>query len=788
MASAGQDASQRQLNVHLTLLNGERSFGMSLAQRRTAFGDRYTVVSSVFANSPAARAGICKGYAVRYINEKPMGGLTVADVARNFRNVPQVNITLEIVASQVLPTTSATATFEEAATPKTQESSASTEQAAAPVAGFSTISSGRAIAAPGSALAVPTMASPKQPVLRLGAKPAAKALEHSGGVSPVVNSTSVPSADAKSRSCTTRTELVSKAVTSVLRLGPKPKPVLPEKAPEKEVAAPQVNLKPAAKSVSKEQSCTVAQSATPTSVQATEETKSVANGQMTQVTQTKSSRAPAKPAHVVTPTPSPPKATAQVTPTPPTPSVAQEKPVTVQAPLRVKAKVAPLAEDATSHYPARLPTPDKTSEARTIASERKVAAATDSGAGTPLEPLVSTVNQSARSSRPVPAIVVAPAEQTEPVHSTVPYPPEPLAVSVRRRKRPASMIVAPVPLDPAPVEAAAQAPAPKRSGKKRRPRKNPAMPKGRKGKSKAKRPPNPRLESDEDDDLMEGGKYSTNLPNDVITNAVFADNVCGYYPISSDSDESPTKAARRLSKGKRPGVTDRTRHSLTVDRLIGMGFTQEDAEASVQAIGDDPDACMLWIISRIEEKQFNEDINRASIQSEQSKRDEEQRVKKKEKETLAQAEKFMDLFPTSVIVSSDSTASYLKKFLQLTIDQVAGEMYIREVLSKLLKLESQTIRWYEKASKSYMLELAGRLDVVLQSHDVMNCCAHIASNNSNFQAEPCAFVRKVLEEVTALQKALFEMPTNQGGVPPVFLECDETTKFDLDDDGFEVIE
>lgn len=694
---------------------------------------------------------------MRYINEKSMEGLTVADVARNFRNVSQVNITLEVVESQVPSTTSAFTTFREMTT---QENSAKTEQVAAPVTGFSTISSGRAIAAPGSALAVPTIASPKQPVLRLGAKPAAKSLGlklQSERASPVVNT---PSADAKSTSVATRTGLVSKAVAPVLRLGPKPKSPQPEKAQQKEtIAAPQVIHKPAAKSTLKEPSSIVLQSATPTSVQATEEVKSVVSAQMAQSTQSKNSPAPVGPARIVTPTPSPPKAI-PVTLTPP-PSVAQGK----QATPPMEAKVAPLAQDATSQLPARLPSPDKANEAPATASKTIAAA---SSAETPVEPKVSRVNQPTRNSSPVPSIAVAPSKsaQAEPVLSTVGYPSEPLAVSARRRTSPVPMIVAPVSLDST-VEAATQAPAPKKIGKKRgRPRNT----KGRKGKSKAKRPPKPRFESDEDDELMEG------------------DNVCEYYPISSDSDESPTKPARRASKGKRPGVTDRTRHSLTVDRLIGMGFTQEDAEESVRTIGDDPDACMIWIISKIEDKQFNEDINQASIQSEQSKRDEEQRVKKMEKETIAQAERFMDLFPTSVIVSPDSTASYLKKFLQLTIDQVAGEMYLREVLSKLLKLESQTIRWYEKASKSYMLELAGRLDAVLQTHDVMTCCAHVSSNNNNFQAEPCAFVRRVLEEVKALQKALFEMPTNQGGVPPVFLECDETTKFDLDDDGFEVIE
>ncbi|KAG6962736.1 hypothetical protein JG687_00006980 [Phytophthora cactorum] len=317
------------------------------------------------------------------------------------------------------------------------------------------------------------------------------------------------------------------------------------------------------------------------------------------------------------------------------------------------------------------------------------------------------------------------------------------------------------------------------TGKKRgRRRKNAAPANGTtsskgKGKGKAKKTSKHHHENNEMDDMLDD------------------DEVLEYYVSSSDSDleESPsTKTKRRTGKGRRRGVTDRSRHSLTIDRLLGMGFTQEDAEASVKEVGNDPDECMLWIISKIEERQFTEDLNQASIQSEQSKRDEEKRVKKKEKETIAHAEKFMALFPTSYMICSESTASNLKNFLQSTIDQVDGEAYIREVFSKLLSLEGKSIRWYKEASRSYMLELAGRLDTELGAHDVSECCARVSANDANSPDGSCAFIRKVLEEVKALTTALFEMPTNQGGVPPVFLECDETTKFDLEDDGFEVIE
>ncbi|POM70503.1 Hypothetical protein PHPALM_13044 [Phytophthora palmivora] len=243
----------REIHVLLKLHDGERSFGMSLAQRSPTLGPKYTVVSSVFANSPADRAGVRKGYVVRCINDKPMAGLTVAQVANHFRNVGQAKITLEIVESAVSPRSTAftaAVTFGGVATlpnrPTTQTAGANgAQRPTTPVTGFSAVSSGRAIAAPGSALAVPTVAAPKQPVLRLGAKPAAKALglrPESGPGSSVsagmvtFADASMPSADAKTADDAKHTGLKSKAVAPILRLGLKSKPAQPEIAAEKVAA------------------------------------------------------------------------------------------------------------------------------------------------------------------------------------------------------------------------------------------------------------------------------------------------------------------------------------------------------------------------------------------------------------------------------------------------------------------------------------------------------------------------------------------------------------------------
>lgn len=77
-----------------------------------------------------------------------------------------------------------------------------------------------------------------------------------------------------------------------------------------------------------------------------------------------------------------------------------------------------------------------------------------------------------------------------------------------------------------------------------------------------------------------------------------------------------------------------------------MGFSREDANASVTACGHNPDACMIWIVSHMEEKQFLEDLNKASIQSELSKQAEAKELKEQEKETFKKAKEFTALFTT----------------------------------------------------------------------------------------------------------------------------------------------
>jgi hypothetical protein len=258
----------------------------------------------------------------------------------------------------------------------------------------------------------------------------------------------------------------------------------------------------------------------------------------------------------------------------------------------------------------------------------------------------------------------------------------------------------------------------------------------------------------------------------------------------------------------------RPRHSLTIERLEAMGFTKEESELSVTHCGDDLDKCMLWIVTNREEIQFNEELNRASIESERSKRDEEQRSKQEESEALRNAKEFTRVFTTvsggsvifqgyrlwrlaasdltcparqqSFILSEDSSASTFKAMLDSTIGDVAPGSFLRDILTKLLKLESEAIRWYKQAARPYMLQLAERLESALGGHNVLSCCSQV-SKEAVFSAD-CVFIQLLVEEERALKHMLFSMPEIHGGVPMAFLEADETMHFSLDDDGFEVVD
>lgn len=245
-----------------------------------------------------------------------------------------------------------------------------------------------------------------------------------------------------------------------------------------------------------------------------------------------------------------------------------------------------------------------------------------------------------------------------------------------------------------------------------------------------------------------------------------------------------------------------------------MGFQKNDAEESVKHCGDNPDKCMVWIVSHFEEQQYYADMNQASIESEKTKHNEEKEQKKQESESLRAAKAFTSLFENvrgpppirlvmlaftdialsvvllcsaqSYILSADSSAARFKDMLGSAIGDVQADCYLRVILTKLLKLESQAIRWYKQAAKAYMLQLAERLEAALGSHSVVSCCSQVAAGDAT--STHCAFIKLLYDEERALTHMLFSMPVIHGGVPLAFLQADEEMHYDLEDDGFEVLE
>ncbi|CAH0480372.1 unnamed protein product [Peronospora belbahrii] len=724
--------SSREIQVLLTLYDGERSFGMSLAQKTPTFGLKYTVVSSVFAKSPADRAG----YIVRYINDKPMGGLTVAEVANHFRNVVQARITLEIVENQVPSKTLATK-FGGAVTVSVSHGQRVKES----VTGVAVVSSGTVIAAPGSALAGVTVTAPKQRIPSTAFR---------------CGNASTASANGKKIASVSDSRL--KSITPVRRLTTAQKGTVVTTTPTLDSMAKSVLGKPSNASETKQHATSSRIPQSP--VKVIEAPRIVASVQVRKeneklVTATQLEDLLASPVSAALP--SVPELTAAKATAPVSVSSHSKtatQPVPASDPFSIKATraVVKLPVGNVLPYPVSLPLSAKKSSSTVLYSSSAYRVKTTDAR---LQVSTASVIDPPESSTQVrevvsamPSTKVVPKSKAGLGRSTTSTP-------LQSTTQTSPVVPSPVPVSPVAVSAS---PTTMKTDKKRPRQQTTKVTNGTNGMNET----NGTTGSNGSTSNKGKGKTKKKQQQerDVVDNDVF--DSCA-FTSDSDSEEPPSKKATwRKPKARRRGVKDRTRQSLTIVRLVNMGFKKEDAEASVKEIGDDPDACMVWIISKIEERQFNEDLNRASIQSERSKHDEEKRVKKLEREKLAGAEKFMVVFPTSYIVCTESTAPRMKKLLQSTIDQVDGKSYLRKVLSELMRLEGKSIRWYKEASRSYMLKLAECLDAALETHDVMTCCARTSAKDIS-SPNGCKFVQKVFEEVKALKTALFEMPTNQGG-------------------------
>ncbi|KAG9410617.1 hypothetical protein AC1031_022105 [Aphanomyces cochlioides] len=233
---------------------------------------------------------------------------------------------------------------------------------------------------------------------------------------------------------------------------------------------------------------------------------------------------------------------------------------------------------------------------------------------------------------------------------------------------------------------------------------------------------------------------------------------------------------------------EKSKMAMFIDKLTFMGFSKADAALSCEKCGvDNIDANMIWLISYIEERKFQADMNKAQIESELQKQNEDSQHKQKEAEVLQTAKSLRDLFPESVVFDPATKVPNLVHLIDFTLVNVDPSSQLRQLVIDLLKLETSARKWYKRPAECYVIKLVQRINTVLKSHAVATCCATAtAADDATTPSKPCALLKLLQDEASAFKTHLYAMPSNQGGVPLAFLEADDAYHFSLADDGFEV--
>ncbi|CAK4302478.1 unnamed protein product [Aphanomyces euteiches] len=231
---------------------------------------------------------------------------------------------------------------------------------------------------------------------------------------------------------------------------------------------------------------------------------------------------------------------------------------------------------------------------------------------------------------------------------------------------------------------------------------------------------------------------------------------------------------------------EKSKMAMFIDKLTFMGFSKADAALSCEKCGvDNIDANMIWLISYIEERKFQADMNKAQIESELQKQNEDSQHKQKEAEVLQTAKSLRDLFPESVVFDPATKVPNLVHLIDFTLVNVDPSSQLRQLVIDLLKLETSARKWYKRPAECYVIKLVERINSVLKSHAVATCCATVA-DDATTPSKSCALLKLLQDEASAFKTHLYAMPSNQGGVPLAFLEADDAYHFSLADDGFEV--
>ncbi|RHY69242.1 hypothetical protein DYB30_003050 [Aphanomyces astaci] len=298
----------------------------------------------------------------------------------------------------------------------------------------------------------------------------------------------------------------------------------------------------------------------------------------------------------------------------------------------------------------------------------------------------------------------------------------------------------------------------------------------------------------DDDSLRAGGgtsKKKRGAPQNTIQRFLQSKALVKFPPMtthgcvmdagsrSTDPSNTVQHPLQELSRA------EKSRQAMVVDKLTYMGFSRADALLSCEKCGSDHiDTNMIWLVSMVEERRFQDELNKAQIESELQKRDEDTQHKRKELQVLETTSSLRALFPESVAFDPESHAplviDLIDKFL-LNMDDPATSP-LRQAVADILTHETKARRWYPRPSKCYVADLVQRVNGTLATHPpTAACCGQRTPSKRE-----CPLLTLVQAELATLKAHLYMSTSNVGGVPQAFLDADDANRFSLAADGFEV--
>ncbi|KAF0687737.1 Aste57867_20542 [Aphanomyces stellatus] len=224
-------------------------------------------------------------------------------------------------------------------------------------------------------------------------------------------------------------------------------------------------------------------------------------------------------------------------------------------------------------------------------------------------------------------------------------------------------------------------------------------------------------------------------------------------------------AARAASPSGQPAVhhplvelsrAEKSKKSMIVDKLTFMGFSKKDALLSCDKCGfENIDANMVWLVSHIEERQFQDELNKAQIESELQKRSEDTQHKQKEQEVLQTTSSLRSLFPESVTFDPVSCAPRVVALIDTTLVDVDAASPLRQLVVDILTLEAKARKWYKRPAECYVIKLVQRVNALLDgSHKfTAGCCGFDPAVSKS----TCPLVQLLRDEIAAFKKHLREL-------------------------------